>query len=65
MTTYFYCVEISQGHQVYKKDGTITSDDLNLHSAKDVIDHIKDSHTPKTQMGNAIGTAVLVAFNKI
>ena len=71
MTTWFYCVEITgvtlHGHQyVYKKDGIITSDHFNnLHSVEDVINHIKDSHTPKTEMGNAIGSVALIAFNKI
>ncbi|GKP25201.1 hypothetical protein NUBL19415_49820 [Klebsiella pneumoniae] len=36
---------------IYKKDGTVTSAHLNFHSVEDVINHIKDSHTPKTDMG--------------
>lgn len=70
MATWFYCVEISgtslQGYPyVYKEDGTITPDNLKFPSVEDVINHIKDSHTPKTEMGNAIGSVVLIAFNKI
>ncbi|CAM3852319.1 hypothetical protein BS639_24510 [Rouxiella silvae] len=70
MATWFYCAEVTgtnlQGYPyTYKKDGTITSDDFNLHSVDDVINHIKDSHVPKTEMGNAIGTVVLIAFNKV
>jgi len=66
MTTWFYCVEITcsnlqGGDYTYKEDGTITSSD----SVEDVINHIKDINTQKTKMGNALGKAVLIAFNKV
>ncbi len=80
MATWFYCAQITHvctsldgcHNQTFLVDGIMPKvindvplDNVNIDSAEEVINYIKESHRQKTEMGNSLGSVVLTAFNRV